>query len=249
MKDTDFVFGIHPVREAIEKRTPIDHILIATGSDRKPGISEIISDARHLHIQIKRVPVEKLMRITRGNHQGVIAFIAPVHYYKIEDLVINAYENGRSPLFLILDNITDVRNFGAIARSCDAAEVTGIIIPETRSVSVTADAVRASAGALLNVPVVKTKNLNGTLKYLQQSGIRLFAASEKAVKLYSEANFNVPAAIILGSEENGVSSSALKISDEWIQIPMLGQVSSLNVSVSAGILTFEALRQRGFNRI
>jgi len=228
MKDTDFVFGIHPVREAIEKRTPIDHILIATGSDRKPGISEIISDARHLHIQIKRVPVEKLMRITRGNHQGVIAFIAPVHYYKIEDLVINAYE---------------------IARSCDAAEVTGIIIPETRSVSVTADAVRASAGALLNVPVVKTKNLNGTLKYLQQSGIRLFAASEKAVKLYSEANFNVPAAIILGSEENGVSSSALKISDEWIQIPMLGQVSSLNVSVSAGILIFEALRQRGFNRI
>ncbi|MGD9492891.1 MAG: 23S rRNA (guanosine(2251)-2'-O)-methyltransferase RlmB [Bacteroidales bacterium] len=245
MKETDFIFGIHPVREAIEKETPIDHILIATGSDRKPGISEILSDARQQHIQIKRVPVEKLMRVTRGNHQGVIAFIAPVHYYKLEDLVMNAFEKGITPLFLILDNITDVRNFGAMARSCDAAGVTGIVIPETKSVSVTADAVRASAGALLNVPVVKTKNMNGALKYLQQSGIRLFAASEKAVKLYSEADFNVPAGIILGSEEDGISVPILKISDEWIRIPMAGQVASLNVSVSAGIIVFEAVRQRG----
>lgn len=245
MKETDFIFGIHPVLEALEKETPIEHLLIVTGSDRKPGIVEILEEARNKKIQIKRVPVEKIMRITRGNHQGVLAFIAPVHYYTVEDLVMDSFEKGLTPLFLILDNITDVRNFGAMARSCDAAGVTGIIIPETKSVSVTADAVRSSAGALLNVPVVKTKNMNGALKYLQQSGIRIFAASEKAVKLYSEADLNVPAAIVLGSEEDGISMAILKIADEWIRIPMAGQVASLNVSVSAGIIIFEAVRQRG----
>jgi 23S rRNA (guanosine2251-2'-O)-methyltransferase len=244
MKGTDFVFGIHPVKEAMEKETPIDHILVAAGAERKPGISDILREAREKRIQVKKVPVEKLIRVTRGNHQGVIAFIAPIQYYNVEDLVINAYEKGETPLFIILDNITDVRNFGAIARSCDAAGVTGIIIPTTRSVTVTADAVRASAGALLNVPVVKTKNMDSTLKYLQKSGIRLFAASERAVKLYYEANFNVPAAIIMGSEESGISANILKISDEWISIPMNGQVTSLNVSVSAGIIIFDAIRQR-----
>lgn len=244
MQEKDFIYGVHPVREALEKETPIDHILITTGSDRKPGISEIVQQARNAHIQIKRVPVEKLMRVTRGNHQGVIAFIAPVHYYKAEDLVMSAFDRGETPLFLILDSITDVRNFGAIARSCDAAGVTGIIIPDSRSVSVTADAVRASAGALLNVPVVKTRNLLCTVKYLQQSGIRIFAASEKAVKLYHQAEFDGPAAIIMGSEETGVSVQLLKLADEWIRIPMIGQVASLNVSVSAGIMLYEVLRQR-----
>lgn len=245
MKEKDFVYGTHPVKEAIEKGTPIDHILIATGTERKPGMTEIMELAREAHIQVKRVPFERLLRLTRGNHQGVLAFIAPVHYYQLEDLVMAAFDKGITPFFLALDNITDVRNFGAIARSCDAAGVTGVIIPDTRSVSVSADAVRASAGALLNVPVVKTRNMHGALKYLQQSGFRIFAANEKAVKQYFEADFNNPACLILGSEEDGISVPLLKLADEWIRIPMAGQVASLNVSVSAGIIMFEAVRQRG----
>lgn len=244
MAHDDIIYGIHPIREALDKNSNIDSIFVNKNLLKKESFSDILHEARNRLISIKAVPEEKLRKLVRGNHQGIIAYISPVPYFNLEDIVMQDFDQGKTPLFLLLDGVTDVRNFGAIARTANGAGVSAIIIPATGSASITSDAVKTSAGALLHIPVCKVVNLNQAIKYLQNSGIRVFATSEQARKKYTEADFNIPAAIIMGNEETGVSASILRIADEWLRIPMPGKLASLNVSVSAGILMYEAIRQR-----
>jgi len=244
MKASNFIYGLHSVLEALEGDVLLDQIYIARGMEKKLGFRKVIELAREKRVVVKVVPVEKLYSFVNKNHQGIIALLTKIAYANLEELVMNSFEQGINPLFVILDKITDVRNFGAIARSCEAAGVTGIVIPERNSVSVTSDAIQASAGALLHVPVARVSNLISTVKYLQKSGIKVYATTDKAYKIHYHENFISPVAFIFGNEEKGVSAELLKASDDWVRIPMLGQVSSLNVSVSVGIVLYEAVRQR-----
>ena len=197
-------------------------------------------------IPVQRVPVERIDRITRKNHQGVVAFVSPITYQLTEDIVPFLFEQGKSPLLLMLDGITDVRNFGAIARTCECAGVDAIIIPAKNSVTVNADAVKTSAGALMTLPVCKEQSLTATIKFLKDSGFRILAATEKGDYDYSKANYTDPTCIIMGAEDTGVPYEHLKYCDEWVRIPLMGKIESLNVSVAAGILIYEAVKQRGF---
>ena len=195
-------------------------------------------------IPVQRVPVERINRITRKNHQGVVAFISSVTYQKVEDLVPFLFEEGKNPFFVMLDGVTDVRNFGAIARTCECAGVDAVIIPAKGSVSVNADAMKTSAGALNILPVCREQSLKNTLQYLKDSGFRIVGATEKGDYDYTKADYTGPTCIIMGAEDKGVSFDNLAFCDEWVKIPMLGTIESLNVSVAAGILVYEAVKQR-----
>lgn len=242
-KEEDFIFGIHPVAEALKAGKEIDRLLLQKNINGEQ-FQDILRLARERHIPVQMVPDAKLNSIVRGNHQGIIAFILPISFAKLENVLMQCFESGKIPLIIVLDQITDVRNFGAIARTAECAGATAIIVPEKGSARIGADAVKASAGALLEIPVCRVRNLDGTIKYLQDSGLRVFSCTEKCEKRYSSADYSIPTAIILGSEEFGISVDLLKRSDEWIKIPMAGNISSLNVSVAAGIVLFEVLRQR-----
>ncbi|MCX7697017.1 MAG: 23S rRNA (guanosine(2251)-2'-O)-methyltransferase RlmB [Bacteroidales bacterium] len=244
MKTENLIYGFHSVLEALESDALIDQIFIARGLEKKLILRKILELAKEKKVVVKEVPIEKLYSLTQKNHQGIVATLTQITYASLEELVIRTYEKGENHLFVILDKITDVRNFGAIARSCEATGVTGIIIPERNSVSVTSDAIQASAGALLHVPVARSSNLISAVKYLQKSGIKVYATTDKANKTYYRENFTLPVAFIFGNEERGISPELMKISDDWISIPMLGHVESLNVSVSAGIILYEVIRQR-----
>lgn len=178
------------------------------------------------------------------NHQGVIAFISPVVYQRIEDIIPAIYEEGRNPFIVVLDSVTDVRNFGAIARTCECAGVDAIVIPAVGSAPINADAIKTSAGALLSIPVCREMNLGNTLKFLTASGLKLIAATEKADSEYVEATYNDPVAIVMGSEDEGISPDHLRLCQDLVSIPLFGKIESLNVSVAAGIIIYEAVRQR-----
>ncbi|MGI8893496.1 MAG: 23S rRNA (guanosine(2251)-2'-O)-methyltransferase RlmB, partial [Bacteroidia bacterium] len=193
---------------------------------------------------VQYVPVEKLNRLTRKNHQGVAGFVSLIPYRHISDVIQDVFEKGEVPLILILDRITDVRNFGAIARSAECAGAHAVVITEKGSASVNADAVKTSAGALNNIPVCKERNLKEVIDYLKNSGLKIVSCSEKGDKLFYESSMKDPVAIIMGSEEDGVSDEYLKRSDEVVKIPMMGAIGSLNVSVASGIILFETIRQR-----
>jgi 23S rRNA (guanosine2251-2'-O)-methyltransferase len=204
----------------------------------------LLSLIKENEITFQFVPIEKINRITRKNHQGVLAFVSPVEFTNIEMLLPILFESGKVPLLLILDQITDVRNFGAIARSAECAGVDAIIIPEKGMARIGADAIKTSAGAIHYIPICKTNNLFRTVQYLQNSGIQIVAATEKADKIYTEGNFKYPAAIVMGSEESGISQTILNIADQKLKIPLFGNIESLNVSVSAALMIYEAVRQR-----
>ncbi len=242
--EKDMIFGIRTVIEAIQAGKEIDKILMRR--DMTSELSrELFSALGGLQVPVQYVPAEKLNRITMKNHQGVIAFISPVAYQRIEDIIPTIYEEGRMPFIVVLDGITDVRNFGAIARTCECAGVDAIVIPTKGGASINADAVKTSAGALLSIPVCREANLGNALKFLVSSGIKLVAATEKATKNYTEASMTEPIAIIMGAEDEGVSPDHLRLCDDMVRIPMLGTIDSLNVSVAAGVLIYEAVRQRG----
>jgi 23S rRNA (guanosine2251-2'-O)-methyltransferase len=196
------------------------------------------------HIPIQRVPQEKLDRLTRKNHQGVIAFISAVVYQKLDDIVPFLYEEGKNPFIVLLDGVTDVRNFGAIARSCECAGADAIVIPSHNSVSVNADAVKTSAGALLTLPVCKEASISGAIKFLKDCGYKVVAATEKAENTYTAADYTTPVALVLGSEDQGIAMENLRICDEMVHIPVLGTIGSLNVSAAAAVLMYEVVRQR-----
>ncbi|MDR0413248.1 MAG: 23S rRNA (guanosine(2251)-2'-O)-methyltransferase RlmB [Dysgonamonadaceae bacterium] len=237
------IFGIRAVIEAVQAGKEIDKILIRR--DLQGELSrELFQRVRTTAIPLQRVPKEKLDRLTRKNHQGVIAFISAVAYQKLEDLVPFLYEEGKTPLIVLLDGVTDVRNFGAIARTCECAGADALVIPAHNSVSVNADAVKTSAGALLTLPVCKEAGITGAIRFLKDCGYKVYAATEKAVTEYTQADFTVPAALVMGGEDSGVSTDNLRLCDEMIHIPMAGNIASLNVSAAAAVLLYEAIRQR-----
>ncbi|MBA5629380.1 23S rRNA (guanosine(2251)-2'-O)-methyltransferase RlmB [Moheibacter lacus] len=237
------IFGLRPVIEAIEAGKTIDKLFVQKGLQ-----GEIFSELRKLislyEIPTQYVPVEKLNRLTRKNHQGVFAFLSPIEFDSIENVLPQIYEQGKTPFLLILDRVSDVRNFGAIARTAECVGVDAIIIPQKGSASVNADAVKTSTGALYNIPVCKEPNLRKVFQYLKQSGIQIVSATEKASDFIYDADYTVPTAIVMGSEEDGISDDLIKISDHIVKLPMFGKTSSLNVSVACGVFLYEVVRQR-----
>lgn len=242
----EMIFGARAVIEAIQAGKEIDKVLIK--KDIQSDLSkELLAVMKDTFIPVQRVPVERINRITKKNHQGVIAFISPITYQRTEDIVPFLFEQGKNPLLIMLDGLTDVRNFGAIARTCECAGVDAIIIPNKNSVSVNADAIKTSAGALHTLPVCRETSLRRTIKFLKDSGFKIIAATEKGDYDYTKADYKSPTCIIMGAEDTGVSYENLSLCDEWVKIPMLGNIESLNVSVAAGILIYEAVKQRGFD--
>lgn len=243
IEKNDMIFGVRAVIEAIQAGKEIDKILVK--KDIQSDLSkELFAAIKGTSIPVQRVPVERINKYTRKNHQGVIAFISSVVYQKVEDLVPFLFEQGKNPFFVILDGITDVRNFGAIARTCECAGVDAVVIPAKNSVTVNADAMKTSAGALHTLPVCKEKSLKQSLEFLKNSGFKLIAATEKGDYEYTKADYSGPVCLIMGAEDKGVSYENLALCDEWVKIPILGNIESLNVSVAAGILMYEALKQR-----
>lgn len=237
------VYGIHSVLEALESGRLLDKIYIRKGLNAET-IRQIRSLAREQFIPVQEVPVEKLNRMTRKAHQGCIAVVAPIEYTRLEQLIPSLYENGEEPFIIVLDGLTDTRNFGAIARSAECAGAHALVIPSHGSVSVTADAINASAGALMHIPVCRVPHIGKALSFLSMSGVNVAAADEKAREKYFEADLSGPIAIVVGNEHDGVSKEAREESSLKIAIPLKGSIGSLNVSVAAGILLFDVARRR-----
>jgi len=240
---SDFLFGIRSVIEAIRSGKEIEKILVKKGLQGEL-YEELVETMKEAKIKWQEVPIDRINRATRKNHQGVIAFVSAITYQDIENTLISLFEEGKNPLILVLDGITDIRNMGAIARSAECAGVDAIVIPEKGGAPINADAVKTSAGALHNIPVARVSNLFKTVEYLKNSGLKIVAATEKASEDYTKVDFSGPTAIIMGAEDKGVSSSLLKICDEGAKIPIVGTIGSLNVSVAAGVLVYEVVRQR-----
>ncbi|MDF0719764.1 23S rRNA (guanosine(2251)-2'-O)-methyltransferase RlmB [Kaistella sp. PBT33-4] len=239
----DFIFGLRPVIEAVEAGKTIDKIFMQNALQ-----GEIYHELKQLlakhKIRPNYVPVEKLNRFTRKNHQGVVAFISDVPFETIQDVLPQLFEDGKTPFLLILDRLTDVRNFGAICRTAECTGVDAIILPEKGAAPINSDAIKTSAGAIYNIKICKEKNLAHTVDFLQQSGVMVYAATEKASKLVYDADFSVPCAVVMGNEETGISKEVLHHSDEKIKLPIEGKTQSLNVSVACGAILYEAVRQK-----
>ena len=241
--EKEMIFGIRAVIEAVQAGKDIDKILIRR--DMTSDLSkELFTAIENRIIPVQKVPLEKLNRITTKNHQGVIAFISPIVFQRIEDIIPQVYEAGRNPFVVVLDGVTDVRNFGAIARTCECAGVDAIVIPARGGTAINADAVKTSAGALMTIPVCREENLRNALKFLIDSGLKLVAATEKAADIYTQTTYTDPVAILMGSEDEGIAPEHLRLCDSLVQIPIAGKIESLNVSVAAGILIYETVRQR-----
>lgn len=241
--DQDIIYGVRAVIEAVKAERPINKILIQKGMNKELfyELKDALADKKY---NLQFVPIHKLNRMTSGNHQGVVAQISPVPYHDLEPILTALFERGDLPLFLILDRITDVRNFGAIARTAECTGVNAIIIPSKDSAAITSDAIKTSAGALNTLPVCKVPDLSAVVHFLKTSGVQIVAASEKAKAEVDQVDLTLPTAIVMGSEEDGVSTKLLAESDVKAKIPMTGKIASLNVSVSAGIFLYEATRQR-----
>ncbi|HEY8400187.1 MAG TPA: 23S rRNA (guanosine(2251)-2'-O)-methyltransferase RlmB [Cytophagaceae bacterium] len=242
-KSAELIFGIRPVIEAIKAGKEVDKILLQKDL-HGPLFNELTLVAQQHKVPTTRVPVEKLNSYTRKNHQGVVAFISAVIYASLDNIISQTYQSGKTPSLLILDRITDVRNFGAIARTAECLGVNALIIPSRGSAQVNSDAVKTSAGALNYIPICREDNLKNTIAYLKENGFKIIACTEKTDKLIYDADFTGPSAIIMGSEENGISPEYLKRSDEAVKIPMSGKIESLNVSVATGMILSEMVRQR-----
>lgn len=240
--EEEYIFGVRAVIEAIKANRILNKIFIQKGMKKELflELKEALKGESH---QLQFVPIEKLDAITENNHQGVIALVSPVQYYKIEELVEALIEDGKKPFILALDRITDVRNFGAIARTAECEGVDAILIPSKGSAQVTSDAIKTSAGALNRIKVCKTDSLKDSLFYIQQCGLRIVACTEKSnVPLY-ETNLRGAVAIVMGSEQDGITSDLINLSDISCRIPMRGEIASLNVGVAVGMVLYEKLRQ------
>lgn len=237
------IYGTRAVIEAILAGKEIEKVMIQSGMNNDL-VKELLSVAKNRDVPVAFVPPEKLKRLSAKNHQGVICILSAVTYASLENIIDFAYSEGREPFFLMLDRITDVRNFGAIARTAECAGIDAIIIGEKGSAPISSDAMKTSAGALNHLPVCRERDLKKTMKLLRDNGIRVVACTEKAEKKIHELELKGPMALILGSEEDGISDVLLREADELAKIPMKGKIGSLNVSVAAGIVIFETLRQR-----
>ena len=243
MERNEYIFGIRAVIEAIEAGKQIDRILIKKDLQGELA-NELFDLIRTHHIVNQRVPVQRIDRITRKNHQGVVAQLAAVTYHNLDNIVPQLYEDGILPIVIVLDSITDVRNFGAIARTAECIGANAIVIPERGSVTVNADAIKTSAGALHHLPVCRHRNIPSALRLLKDNGYQIVAASEKASISYTQADLTTPVALVMGAEDTGISPEALRLCDTIVSLPMFGNISSLNVSVAAGVMMYEIVRQR-----
>ncbi|WP_417603059.1 23S rRNA (guanosine(2251)-2'-O)-methyltransferase RlmB [Owenweeksia hongkongensis] len=237
------LIGTRPILEALESGKEMDKIMIQKGL-KSPTFQELWHVIKKYDAPFQYVPIEKLNRITRKNHQGVIAFTAAVEFQNIEEVIARCYENGEDPLILLLDRVTDVRNFGAISRTAECTGVHGIVIPTRNSAPVNFDALKTSAGALSHIPVCREMNLKETIKFLKESGLKVVGCTEKTETLLYDADLSGPTCIIMGSEEDGISPEYLKLCDATVKLPMFGKIGSLNVSVATGALLYEVIRQR-----
>lgn len=237
------VFGLRAIIEAVDAGKEIDKVFLKKDL-QGPLATELIEKLRGRHIPMQRVPIEKLNRLTRKNHQGAVAMMAAITYHDLDNLIPSLFESGALPFVVVLDGLTDVRNFGAIARTCECAGVDAIIIPSRGSVSAGADAVKTSAGALHHIPVCKVENMRAAVKMLKACGFNIVAVSEKADINYTTADYTVPTALVMGAEDKGISEEVLRQADTFVSIPMFGHIESLNVSVAAGVLMYEVVRQR-----
>jgi 23S rRNA (guanosine2251-2'-O)-methyltransferase len=245
MEKTEMIFGTRAVTEAIKAGREIEKIYIQS-SLSNDLIKELIKTATEYKAPYSFIPQQKLDRLSSKNHQGVICVLSAVQYASLENIIDKCYQEGREPFFLIVDRVTDVRNFGALARTADCAKMDAIIISDKGNAPITGDAMKTSAGALSHMPVCRVRDMKATIKLLKENGIQIVACTEKASDLIYQTDFNTPLAIILGSEEDGISPQLLKDADRLVKIPMKGNIESLNVSVAAGIIIYEAIRQKGY---
>ena len=243
MQDQTLIFGIRAVIEAINSNKTIDKVFIQKGL-KGELFSELETLLRQHSVNSSYVPIEKLNRLTKNNHQGVVAQISPVEFHDLETLVLNVMESGKTPLFLLLDQLSDVRNFGAIIRTAECTGVNGIIIQKKGGAPVNGDTIKTSAGAVFKIPICKVDHIKDAVFYMQASGIKVIAATEKTNDLLYDISFKEPCAIIMGSEDRGINPSILKVVDAKAKLPLLGEIASLNVSVACGAFLYEALRQR-----
>lgn len=244
MKEKEnIIFGIHPVIEAIKSGKEIDKIYIQNDINGA-GLTELRKAIKQSKVPFLHVPVQKLKRHTQGNHQGVIAFVSPIETQDIEEVLAQKFEDGKIPFVLMLDRITDVRNFGAIVRTAECAGVDVIVIPKRESAQINEDAIKTSAGAIFRVPICKVDNLTDTVFLLKNSGMTVVGCTEKTEHTIYEVDYKEPIAIIMGNEEKGIANQLIKNCDVLGKIPMQGEIASLNVSVAAAIIMFEAAKQR-----
>jgi len=243
MEKDNFIFGIRAITEAIRSDKQIDRVLMVKGL--KGELYMELFELLKLHqVPIQQVPAERIDRVTRKNHQGVVAFMSEITYLNLEEIVQRVFESGETPLILVLDQITDVRNFGAISRTAECTGVHAIVIPERGAAQINADAMKTSAGALNHIPVCRVKNLHNAVKFLQMSGLQIVAVTEKTQGFYYENDFTAPTALVMGAEDTGISNDIIRIADVHTKIPLLGKVESLNVSVATAVVLYEAIKQR-----
>ena len=243
MSNQTQIFGIRAIIEAINAGETIDKVFLQKGL-RGELFTELESLLRKNDVNCSYVPIEKLNRLTRSNHQGAVAQISPIEFHDLEQLVLNVIESGNTPLFLLLDQLSDVRNFGAIIRTAECTGVNGIVIQKKGGAPVNGDTIKTSAGAVFKVPICKVDHIKDAVFYMQASGIKVIAATEKTENTLYDVSFKEPCAIIMGSEDRGINPSILKVVDVKAKLPILGDIESLNVSVACGAFLYEAVRQR-----
>lgn len=245
MEKTETIFGTRAVMEAIHARREIEKVFIQAGLNNDL-IKELINLAKANQVPFTFIPQQKLNRLSSKNHQGVVCVLSVVQYSSLENIIDKLYSEGKEPFLLIIDRVTDVRNFGAIARTAECAGVHAIVIGDKGNAPITGDAMKTSAGALSHLPICRAKDMRKTFRFLKDNGIQIIACTEKAEKLLYELDLNSPLALVLGSEEDGISPELLKDSDFLARIPMNGNIGSLNVSVAAGVCLYEAIRQKNY---
>ncbi len=243
MQKSQHIFGIRAIIEAVEANQSINKVYLQKGLQGEL-FSKLEGILRKERISTSYVPIQKLDRLVQGNHQGAVASLSQIDFKDLESTVELILGEEKAPLILMLDQVTDVRNFGAIIRTAECTGVHAIIVPKSGSAPLNEVAIKTSAGAAFNIPIVKVDHLKDAIYYLQPSGLQVVAASEKATSSVYEIDFQKPTAIIMGSEEKGINPSTLKIVDDMMKLPILGQIASLNVSVACGAILYEVLRQR-----
>ena len=243
--DKQEIYGVRAIIECIEAKQSIEKVWLLKGQ-ASPIFKELERLLRENNVSHSYVPKERLDRFNAKNHQGAIAAISPIDFVPVETMIEKALEKDTPPLFLLLDQITDTRNLGAIIRSASATGVDGIILPQTGSARINSDTIKTSAGAIFSVPLAKVDHLKDAIYQLQASDIKTIGMSEKAENTVYQENISGPLALVMGSEEKGIAKSTLAILDKTVKLPMLGTISSLNVSVACGTVLYEVVRQRNF---
>jgi len=243
IQGNNFIFGTRAVIEAINAGKEIEKVLMQKNL-QNDLIKELVSKMKSLKIPFTNVPLEKLNRISRRNHQGVISYLSPIQFQSLDHIIETSFSMAKDPLLVILDRITDVRNFGAIARTMECMKADALVIQSRGNALIGGDAMKTSAGALNILPVCREENLKKAIIDLKASGIRIVGCTEKTDSLIFQTELKGPIAVIMGSEEDGISPEYLKLCDALVKIPIAGKIESLNVSVSAGIVLYEISRQR-----